>query len=79
MVYNSPFVEDRTGMKKSNPRIILIGALIGAVTGALAAVILMQRSEEAQHPPKITAGDGVKVGLGVLNVLKLISDLGSRR
>ncbi|HAL15245.1 MAG TPA: hypothetical protein DCP32_00395 [Anaerolineaceae bacterium] len=58
---------------------IIIGALLGAVAGAMAAVILVQRAEEAQQSPKLTAGDGVKVGLGVLGLLRLISEIGSKK
>lgn len=66
-------------MKHSNNKIILFGALLGAVAGGVAAVIYMQRAEEAHQPTQLTAGDGVKIGLGVLGVLKLIADIGSRR
>ncbi|MHB1480730.1 MAG: hypothetical protein ACYCXH_00265 [Bellilinea sp.] len=60
-------------------KFILFGALFGAVAGAIAAVILVQRAEEGQQSPKLTAGDGVKVGLGVLGVLKLIADIGGKK
>jgi len=59
--------------------ILLIGAVLGAVAGIIAAVILVQRAEDAQQNPKLTAGDGVKVGMGILGVLKLISDIGSKK
>jgi len=57
---------------------ILIGGIIGLVSGLFAAFVLIQRAEQRQMTPKINAGDGVKVGLGVLGVLKLISDLGDK-
>jgi hypothetical protein len=57
---------------------LLIGTSVGAVTGLVAAVIIMQRAEKAETTPKLTAGDGVKVGLGVLGVLRLLADLGQR-
>lgn len=60
-------------------RTILIGAVMGTVAGLIAAYILVQRANEAQQAPKLNAGDGVKVGLGVLGVLRLISDIGTRR
>lgn len=66
-------------MKPSNTKFIVFGALLGAVAGGIAAAIFMQRAEEAQHQPQLTAGDGVKIGLGVLGVLKLIADMGSRK
>jgi len=57
---------------------ILIGGIIGLVSGLFAAFVLIQRAEQRQMTPKINAGDGVKVGLGVLGVLKLIADLGDK-
>ncbi|MFA5837653.1 MAG: hypothetical protein WC837_11935 [Bellilinea sp.] len=66
-------------MVKQRRDLIIIGALLGAVAGAMAAVILVQRAEEAQQSPKLTAGDGVKVGLGVLGLLRLISEIGSKK
>ncbi len=60
-------------------RTILIGAVVGTVAGLIAAYILVQRANEAQQTPRLNAGDGVKVGLGVLGVLKLISDIGTKR
>ena len=55
---------------------MLIGGFIGLFVGLFAAFLLVQRAEKNQTRPELQAGDGVKVGLGVLGVLKLISDLG---
>lgn len=60
-------------------RTLLIGAIVGAVAGVIGAYILVQRANEAEQAPKLNAGDGVKVGLGVLGVLRLVSDIGSKR
>jgi len=54
---------------------LLITVALGAALGILAGLILVQRSEQTQTQPQLTAGDGVKVGLGVLGVLRLLSDL----
>jgi len=59
-------------------KFLIVGALVGLISGLLAAFFLIQRAEQKQIQPKINAGDGVKVGLGVLGVLKLISDLGDK-
>jgi hypothetical protein len=56
---------------------ILIGAAVGIVTGVIGALILIQASEKAETRPQLSAGDGVKVGLGVLAVLRLLADLGT--
>lgn len=58
---------------------MIIGAVIGAITGLGAAYILVRRAEEAQTKPQLTTGDGVKIGMGLAGVLKLISDIGSSK
>jgi hypothetical protein len=59
-------------MKKA----LIIGAVIGALTGLAAAYIMVQRAEMEHIQPKITAGEGVKVGLGVLGILRMMADIG---
>ena len=66
-------------MENWKTKTLIIGALLGAISGAVAAYIIIQRAEENQQTPKLTAGDGVKVGLGVLGVLRLLSDVGTQR
>jgi hypothetical protein len=65
-------------MKSQNWKLktLLFGAGIGALTGIIAGLILVQRAEKTESQPELTAGDGVKLGLGVLGVLRLISDFG---
>ncbi len=53
---------------------LLLGAGIGAVTGVIASLIIVQRAEQTGSKPSLTAGDGVKVGLGLLGVLRQIAD-----
>ena len=54
-----------------------IGAVAGLLLGIAAAYIVIQRAEHENTVPQLSPGDGVKVGLGVLGVLRLISDLGA--
>jgi hypothetical protein len=54
---------------------ILIGTLVGAVAGAAAALILVQQAEKKNARPKLNAGEGVKLGLGILGLLRLVSDI----
>jgi len=64
-------------MEKSDhwkTKTILIGIGIGALAGLAAAYILVQRGEQEENHPQLTAGDSVKIGLGVLGILRLISD-----
>ena len=57
---------------------LLLGTTIGAATVLLAALIIIQRAEKNETTPKLTAGEGVKVGMGVLGVLKMVADLVSK-
>ena len=55
---------------------LIIGGVAGLLTGLLAAYLLIQRAEQDEAQPKLSAGEGVKVGVGVLGLLKLIADIG---
>jgi hypothetical protein len=57
---------------------IAIGAVAGLLIGMASAYIVIQRAEQNNALPEISAGDGLKVGLGVLGVLRLISDIADR-
>jgi hypothetical protein len=54
-------------------RTLLVGALLGALTGAGAAYVLIRRAEEQGETLRIGAGDGVRLGMGVLGLLRLVS------
>ncbi|NPV77224.1 MAG: hypothetical protein HPY59_12735 [Anaerolineae bacterium] len=60
-------------------RTYIAGALIGITAGVLGAYILIQRAEQREQQPKLSAGDGVKLGLGLLGVLKLVSEFSERK
>lgn len=57
---------------------LLIGTAIGAVTGLTAALIIIQRAEKNETTPRLSAGEGVKVGMSVLGLLKMLTDLVSK-
>lgn len=57
---------------------LIVGILVGAITGAIGAFVLIQSGEKSGQPPKLTAGDGVKVGVGLMAVLRLLSELSNR-
>lgn len=61
---------------EANPKskILLIGALIGALTGLGAAYLLLQRAED--EGLNLSAGEGVKLGVTVFSFLRQITQLG---
>jgi hypothetical protein len=58
---------------------LIIGGVIGLISGIVAAYILIQRAEDEESRPRISAGEGVKVGLGVLGLLRQVADLATKR
>lgn len=65
-------------MGSGNRTTLIYGAIIGAVAGMAAAYIFLQKAggEDYDEAPHLTASDGVKLGLGVLGLLKLVADTG---
>ncbi len=61
-------------MNKS--RVILGGALIGAITGLVAAILLTRRAERSERETAITTGEGMKLGVLVFGLLRAIASLG---
>ncbi len=61
-------------MNKS--RIIFFGALIGAVTGLIAAMLLTKRAEKNERETAITSGEGLKLGVLIFGLLRAIASLG---
>jgi hypothetical protein len=60
-------------------RILLTGALIGAVTGLIAAVLLNRRAEHDERSTAITTGEGLKLGVLVFGLLRAIASLGDEK
>ncbi len=57
-------------------RTLLIGALIGAITGLVAASLINRRAEKNESETAITAGDGIKLGVMIFGLLRAIASLG---
>ena len=56
-------------------RTLFYGALIGAATGLVAAMLLNRRAEKTERGTAITAGEGLKLGVMVLGLLRAIGSL----
>lgn len=60
-------------MKKT--RIIIGGALAGAVVGLVAAMLISRRAEQKERETAITLGEGLKLGVLVIGLLRAIASL----
>jgi gas vesicle protein len=57
-------------------RVILGGALLGALIGLVAALLITRRAEKNERETAITAGEGIKIGALVFGLLRAIASLG---
>ena len=58
-------------------KVLLMGGLVGALTGLGAAYVIISKSQNHDEPPKIGAGDGVRLGLLLLGLVRQIGELGA--
>lgn len=66
------------GYERWKMRTLFLGGLVGAVTGLGAAYLLVRRSEEAGRAPEIGVGEGLRLGLLLLGLLRQVGELSSR-
>ncbi len=59
-------------------RTLLFGALIGAFTGLVAAMLLQRRAEKTGTEISLSTGEGIQLGVMILGLLRAISSLGMR-
>ncbi len=57
-------------------QVLAISAVLGAVLGLAAGVVLLKRVEDQEDRPPLTAGEGVSLGLLLLGVFRQLSRLG---
>ncbi len=58
-------------------QVLVIGAVVGALTGLASAYLLIQRAKKRAEPPNLNASEGIKLGLLVFGLLRQVSLLGS--
>jgi hypothetical protein len=56
----------------------IIGGTVGLITGVAAAYLFIRGRENSEGDHKITSGQGVKIGLGIVTLLRQITDNISR-
>jgi nitrate reductase gamma subunit len=59
-------------------RAIVVGALIGALTGAATAVLLVRRSEQRGVSLKVSTGEGLRLGMLLAGLLREVAALPDR-
>ncbi|MGB2897119.1 MAG: hypothetical protein WBB65_13260 [Anaerolineales bacterium] len=58
-------------------RTLIVGALAGALTGLGVAFVLIQRAEQEGEVVQLRSSDGVKLGMGVLGLLRQVGQIGA--
>jgi len=76
---NETAIEEIEKVDNWKPKVLIIGAVLGALVGLGAAFLLAQNAEKEGQPPQISAGDGVKVGVIVMGLLRTVATLGERK
>lgn len=56
----------------------IVGGTAGLLTGLAAAYLLIRKREQTEDGLKLSSGEGVKIGLGVVSLLRMISESGTR-
>lgn len=58
-----------------NSRVLLFGALIGAATGLVAAMLLQRRAEKTGTEITLSTGEGIQLGVMIMGLLRAIAAL----
>ena len=59
-------------------RVLLFGALIGAATGVVAAMMLQRRSQQTGDEITLTTSDGIQIGVLVMGLIRAVAALGEK-
>ena len=60
-------------------KVLVFGALIGAATGLIAAMMLQRRAEKTGTDVSLSAGEGIQLGVMIMGLLRAISSLGEEK
>ena len=58
-----------------NSKVLLFGALIGAVTGLAAAMMLQRRAQQTGNEITLSTGEGIQLGVMIMGLLRSIAAL----
>jgi hypothetical protein len=59
-------------------RILILGALIGALTGLVAALMLQRRAQRTGTEITLSTGEGIQLGVMVMGLLRSIAALADK-
>jgi hypothetical protein len=59
-------------------RILILGALIGAATGLVAAMMLQRRAERTGAEITLSTGEGIQLGVMIMGLLRAVAALADR-
>jgi hypothetical protein len=59
-------------------RVLLFGALIGAATGVVAAMMLQRRAQQTGNEITLTTSDGIQIGVLVMGLIRAVAALGEK-
>ncbi|MEJ2563345.1 MAG: hypothetical protein P8Z42_11740 [Anaerolineales bacterium] len=54
-------------------RTLIMGGVIGTITGLMMAVLLVRRAEQQGERPKLGTSEGMKIGMALLGLLRQIA------
>ncbi len=57
-------------------RTLIVGALMGAVVGLAGAFLLTRRAEETGSDITVSTGDGMRLGVMIIGLLRAVAALG---
>ena len=59
-------------------KVLLLGGVIGALVGVGTTYLLVQQAEREGEPLKLGTGEGLRLGMLVLGMLRQVSSLGDK-
>ena len=59
-------------------RVLVLGALIGAAAGLVAALMLQRRAERTGSEITLSTGEGIQLGMMVLGLIRAVAGLADR-
>lgn len=64
------------GERNWKAKALLVGGVVGAMTGMGAALLFVRRVEQGDGRRRLTPGEGIRLGFLVLGLLRQVGQLG---